>query len=68
MKKWVLALSLAAGVIGLTACSSNSSDVVVKSDAGNITKDELYVAMKDQYGQQALQELLYTKVLSKNTK
>ncbi|AGK52546.1 peptidylprolyl isomerase [Bacillus sp. 1NLA3E] len=68
MKKWVLALSLAAGVIGLTACSSNSSDVVVKSDAGNITKDELYVAMKDQYGQQALQELLYTKVLSKKYK
>jgi foldase protein PrsA len=68
MKKWVLALSLAAGVIGLTACSGNSSDVVVKSDAGNITKDELYVAMKDQYGQQALQELLYTKVLSKKYK
>lgn len=68
MKKWVLALSLAAGVIGLTACSSNSSDVVVKSDAGNITKDELYVAMKGQYGQQALQELLYTKVLSKKYK
>lgn len=68
MKKWVLALSLAAGVIGLTACSSNNSDVVVKSDAGNITKDELYVAMKDQYGQQALQELLYTKVLSKKYK
>lgn len=68
MKKWVLALSLAAGVIGLTACSSNSSDVVVKSDAGNITKDELYESMKGQYGQQALQELLYTKVLSKKYK
>jgi foldase protein PrsA len=66
MKKWILSLTLAAGVIGLTACnSSNSSDVIVKSDAGNITKDELYQAMKDQYGQQALQELLYTKVLSK---
>lgn len=70
MKKWILSLSLAVGVIGLTACNGNgaSSDVVVKSDAGNITKDELYEAMKKQYGEQALQELLYTKVLSKNYK
>lgn len=65
MKKWILSLSLAAGVIGLSACSGNGSEVIVKSDAGDITKDELYEAMKDQYGEQALQELLYTKVLAK---
>ncbi|MGJ7919412.1 peptidylprolyl isomerase [Neobacillus sp. LXY-4] len=68
MKKWIMSLSLAAGVIGLTACSGGGSDVIVKSDAGNITKDELYEAMKDQYGEQALQELLYTKVLAKKYK
>lgn len=70
MKKWILSLTLVAGIIGLTACNGNGtgSDVVVKSDAGDITKDELYEAMKKQYGEQALQELLYTKVLSKKYK
>jgi foldase protein PrsA len=66
MKKWILSLSLAAGIIGLTACSGNGdADIVATSSAGNITKDELYEAMKKTSGQQALQELLYTKVLSK---
>lgn len=71
MKKWILSLSVAAGVIGLSACSGDtgsSSEIVVKSDAGNITKEELYESMKDKYGEQALQELLYQKVLSKNYK
>ncbi|TRZ35868.1 peptidylprolyl isomerase [Niallia circulans] len=63
MKKWLLSISLAAGVIGLSACSNDSSDAVVKSDAGNITKDELYDAMKEKYGATVLQSLLYEKVL-----
>ncbi|MEW8986905.1 MAG: peptidylprolyl isomerase, partial [Bacillus sp. (in: firmicutes)] len=67
MKKWILSLSLAAGVIGLSACGGGS-ETIVKTDAGDITKDELYEAMKDQYGEAVLQELLYTKVLSKNYK
>ncbi len=62
MKKWILSLSIAAGMLALTAC--NNSEAVVESDAGSITKDELYEAMKDKYGQAALQELLYEKVLS----
>lgn len=68
MKKWILSLSLAAGVIGLTACGGGDSATVAKTDAGDITKDELYDAMKEQYGESVLQELLYTKVLSKNYK
>lgn len=71
MKKWILSLSVAAGVIGLSACNGDagsSSEVVVESDAGNITKEELYESMKEKYGEQALQELLYQKVLSKNYK
>lgn len=71
MKKWILSLSVAAGVIGLSACSSDngdSSELVVESKAGNITKEELYESMKDKYGEQALQELLYQKVLSKKYK
>jgi foldase protein PrsA len=71
MKKLILSLSVAAGVIGLSACSGdneNSSEVIVETKAGNITKEELYESMKDKYGEQALQELLYQKVLSKNYK
>lgn len=71
MKKLLLSLTVAAGVIGLSACSGDnesSSEVLVESKAGNITKDELYESMKDKYGEQALQELLYQKVLAKNYK
>jgi foldase protein PrsA len=70
MKKWIISLSITAGVMGLAACSQNnaSSDVVVESKAGNITKDELYEAMKDKFGEQALQQLVYEKVLTKEYK
>jgi len=66
MKKLIISLSLAGGLIGLSACSANtaSSDVVAQTSAGNITKDELYNAMKEQYGEQALQKLVYDKVLA----
>jgi foldase protein PrsA len=66
MKKWILSLSLAASIVGLAACnnSASGSDVVVKTKAGNITKDELYTALKDKYGDQVLQQLVFEKVLS----
>ena len=63
MKKWVLA-GLLISALGLSACS-NSSSAVMKSDAGNITQDELYQAMKSKYGTQTLQQLAAEKVLSK---
>jgi foldase protein PrsA len=67
MKKWMISLSLAAGVIGLSACSQDKADseVVAETKAGNVTKDELYEAMKDKIGEQALQQLIYEKVLTK---
>lgn len=65
MKKWMLALTLTSGVLVLGACSSSSSNVATSS-AGDITKDQLYTMMKDKIGTQALQQLLYEKVLSKN--
>lgn len=65
MKKWLLPVTLAAGVLTLAACNgSENSEVIVESDAGNITKDELYAEMKTQVGEAALQQLLYRKVLS----
>lgn len=66
MKKWILSLSLAAGVVGLAAC--NSGGAVVKTEAGNVTKDELYDAMKERIGEQVLQQVVLDKVLSKEYK
>jgi foldase protein PrsA len=69
MKRMIISLTVAAGVMGLAACSNDnadSSEVIVESKAGNITKEELYQSMKEKYGEQALQELLYQKVLAEN--
>jgi foldase protein PrsA len=63
MKKWMLALTLASGVLALSACSSNNSDKIAESNSGNVTKDELYTKMKNQVGNQALQQLIFEKVL-----
>ncbi|GIN58687.1 foldase protein PrsA [Lederbergia ruris] len=67
MKKWVLSLTLAAGVVGLAACSGGG-DTVAKSKAGNVSKDELYEAMKERVGDQMLQQLVIEKVLDKEYK
>ena len=64
MKKWILSLTLATSVLALTACNGANGDVVVKSEAGDITKDDLYNAMKEKAGQPVLQELIYSKVLA----
>ncbi|MBU8880017.1 peptidylprolyl isomerase [Bacillus sp. FJAT-29790] len=69
MKKWMISLSIAAGVLGLSACNTaNNSEAVVDTKAGNITKDELYNAMKEKYGEPVLRELVYEKVLSEKYK
>ncbi|MGG5253346.1 peptidylprolyl isomerase [Neobacillus sp. SM06] len=65
MKKWMLALALASGVLALSACSQNGSEKVAESKVGDVTKDELYNAMKEKIGTQALQQLVYEKVLAK---
>ncbi|MFJ7728032.1 peptidylprolyl isomerase [Neobacillus sp. NPDC097160] len=68
MKKWILALTLTGGVLTLGACNQSGSDTVAKSKVGNVTQEELYKTMKDKYGDQALQQLVYEKVLSKKYK
>ncbi|WP_046175416.1 peptidylprolyl isomerase [Domibacillus indicus] len=67
MKKWVLPLSLAAGVLALSGCNNSEGNVIATSKAGDVTDMELYAEMKDKYGpqmEQALQELMQKKVLS----
>ena len=68
MKKMILALTLAGGVLALSACNQSSSDTVAESKVGNVTQEELYNTMKEKYGDQALQQLVYEKVLSKKYK
>ncbi|AQQ52550.1 peptidylprolyl isomerase [Planococcus lenghuensis] len=66
MKKTVLTLSLAASVLTLAACSEEAADseVIVTSDVGDITKEELYEEMKESIGAQALQVMMIENVLS----
>ncbi|WP_170006637.1 peptidylprolyl isomerase [Bacillus fonticola] len=66
MRKWVLGITLTAGVLILGACSNENDDsaTIAETDAGNITQNELYEEMKAQVGPQALQTLLLEKVLS----
>ncbi|TWT24282.1 peptidylprolyl isomerase [Planomicrobium sp. CPCC 101110] len=68
MKKSFLTVTLAASVLALSACSGNGSDseVVVSSEVGDITKNDLYEEMKASVGEQAVQILMIEKVLGEN--
>lgn len=68
MKKWMLALAISGGVLLLGACNQGGSATIAESEAGDVTQEELYNAMKEKYGEQALQQLVYEKVLSKKYK
>ncbi|MDG0949615.1 peptidylprolyl isomerase PrsA [Bacillus paranthracis] len=67
MKKAMLALA-ATSVIALSACGTSSSDKIVTSKAGDITKEEFYEQMKTQAGKQVLNNMVMEKVLIKNYK
>ena len=67
MKKAMLALA-ATSVIALSACGTSSSDKIVTSKAGDITKEEFYTQMKTQSGKQVLNNMVMEKVLIKNYK
>ncbi|WP_409304548.1 peptidylprolyl isomerase [Peribacillus sp. SCS-155] len=65
MKKLALSLAVTASLLGLTACNNgDGSEKVADTKAGDITQEQLYNALKDRYGNQVLQELVYEKVLS----
>ncbi|MBO0602277.1 peptidylprolyl isomerase [Sporosarcina sp. E16_3] len=65
MKKTILALTMAASVLALSACSDKNAgdEVLVKSKAGNVTQSELYNEMKHAQGEKTLQLLVLEKVL-----
>ncbi|MDZ5606052.1 peptidylprolyl isomerase [Bacillus pseudomycoides] len=65
MKKTIAALSFSLALtIGLVGCSSSGSEVIVKTDAGNITKDDLYEVLKTSNGATVLESLIEEKLLS----
>lgn len=69
MKKGLIALTTAASVLALTACNGGGgSEVVVETEAGNITKDELYSELKDRLGDQTIRDLVDEKVLGEKYK
>lgn len=64
MKKWIAAASLTLSVAALAACSDEeSSEVVVSTNAGDITKEEFYQEMKTTVGEQALQMMVLEQIL-----
>lgn len=65
MKKLVATTALAASIFALGACSDeeSTSKVVVSSEFGDITQEDLYNEMKASIGDQALQLLMIEKTL-----
>lgn len=66
MKKWMLAAGLTAGIISLSACNNAGgadSEAIVESKAGDITKEQFYNKMKEQYGDQVLNQMIDEMVL-----
>lgn len=60
MKRILVSIFCIASLLTISACNSN---VVVKTDIGNITKDEFYEEMKNNVGESVLQNMIILKVL-----
>jgi len=70
MKKTVLALTMAASVLALSACSDKNTadEAVVTSKIGDITKNEFYEELKSAGGEQILLQMTVEKVLNNKYK
>ncbi|MBF2671386.1 peptidylprolyl isomerase [Listeria seeligeri] len=60
-KKMILGLVMLMAMFSLAACGGGGD--VVKTNAGDVTQDELYEAMKDKYGNEFVQQLTFEKIL-----
>ena len=63
MKKLTIITMISAAIIGLSACSSADSEVVVEMEQGNITKEEFYEELKASSGEAVLHSLVYAAIL-----
>lgn len=59
LKKMIISV-ITATLLILAGCGSSA---VVKTDAGSVTQDDLYEAMKATYGNEVLQQLTFKKIL-----
>jgi foldase protein PrsA len=66
MKKLVLSLAASVSILALAACNGSDSEVVVETEAGNITKEEFYEELKSRYGNEVIKELVDNKILTEN--
>lgn len=64
MKKLAIGLTLAVSIVGLSACNSADPEVIVETDAGNVTKEDFYEEMKSRYGEEVLRDLVTEAVLN----
>lgn len=65
MKRTLLAIIAVFTILIVAACGSGgSSEVVVESKAGNITKEEFYEQLKAQHGEEVLQSMITFLVLA----
>lgn len=69
MRKLVMACAISASVLLLAACGGEDKadpdpDVVAKTKAGDVSKEDFYEALKSQYGEEVLYELIVTEVLN----
>lgn len=67
MKKTVLAMTMAASVLALAACSNDQKasdkEVIATTKSGEITKQDLYEEMKDAIGPQVIENMLLQQAL-----
>ncbi|MRG86917.1 peptidylprolyl isomerase [Salinibacillus xinjiangensis] len=63
MKKSIISVIFAIGLLSLAACSQGNEEVVVESEAGNITQEEFYEELKNRFGENVLNEMVMIKVL-----
>ncbi|ARB36392.1 peptidylprolyl isomerase PrsA [Bacillus subtilis] len=68
MKKIAIAAITATSILALSACSSGDKEIIAKTDAGDVTKGELYTNMKKTAGASVLTQLVQEKVLDKKYK
>ena len=71
MRKTMLALTLTASILALSACSDKNatdSEVIATTKAGSVTKADLYNEMKGSVGAQAFENLLLKKAISNEYK
>lgn len=57
MKKWALSALTLAAAATLAGCADNS-ETVATSKGGDVTRDELYEAMKEYIGEETLERLI----------